>query len=236
LVSRGVLEPLSRFDGADPAWNDFVLLEWMMALELMVNQRKIKAILPLFMGAAGPDGTPGDFFAEKANYPLLDRQAPFLKQECRRYLEKAGLDAAALDASLTETLTVKQAVDTFLNYQAVVFHNDQDIANAMARHRTNPTAMDHRATWAMIDDGERRRKQWMEAELEVCVQRVTKLVQDHVLQLEAEEITRNESDGSGGDGGGLVRTATKAETMDAKLKAQAMDERVRLPALRYKSL
>ena len=86
--------------------------------------------------------------------------------------------------------------------------------------------MDHRATWAMIDDGERRRKQWMEAELEVCVQRVTKLVQDHVLQLEAEEITRNESDGSGGDGGGLVRTATKAETMDAKLKAQAMDERV----------
>ena len=60
LVSRGVLEPLSRFDGADPAWNDFVLLEWMMALELMVNQRKIKAILPLFMGAAGPDGTLGD--------------------------------------------------------------------------------------------------------------------------------------------------------------------------------
>jgi hypothetical protein len=57
--------------------------------------------------------------------------------------------------------------------------------------------MDHRATWAMIDDHERRHKQWMEAELEVCVQRVTKLVQDHVLQLEAEEITRNESDGSG---------------------------------------
>jgi hypothetical protein len=35
-VSRGVLEPLLCFDGADPAWNDFVLLE-LMALELMVN-------------------------------------------------------------------------------------------------------------------------------------------------------------------------------------------------------
>eukprot|EP01052_Picozoa_sp_SAG31_P003125 SAG31_NODE_117_length_24022_cov_6.878067_9_plen_184_part_00 len=159
LVSPGVLLPFTEFRAEQSGWFDFVLLEWMMALELH-RQGKIKAILPLFMGPTLSDGSSGNFFEWWSEQPALaNSQAPKLVTECRRYLEKTHLQdqnmtadysqtyEAVLKQSITETLTVKKTVDEMCNFQAVVFHNDQDIQNEV-----------------------RRNKPWNEARLEVSVQ------------------------------------------------------------------
>jgi hypothetical protein len=121
---------------------DFVLTEWMMALELE-KRGIVKAVFPILLGEQGSDGKFSQSFFEelrngKVSWPTAtDGSTPASGQlpdvVSAKSLAKARDFLSMLEPpmELTEELTVRAVVDRVLTYQAMLVHFENDSIDSL---------------------------------------------------------------------------------------------------------
>ena len=103
---------LSRMLSHDPAKEDNVLIEWMLALECMQDpiHSEMRGIYPLMFGERNADGSVGDLFAEGVICRLPDRVPTASRNIVRRLLMDEGIDVSSSLNSLTVRLVAQKII------------------------------------------------------------------------------------------------------------------------------
>ena len=124
LMSQDCMKSFAELEQTDKA--DFVLMEWIVAIELQ-KQGIVKAIFPIVMGQQADDGKYEQFFFEKLLQGEVNGR-PLPNVVSKKSTEKARefLGMLAELVELSQELTVKEVVETILTFQAVLLHFEND--------------------------------------------------------------------------------------------------------------
>eukprot|EP01043_Picozoa_sp_COSAG02_P044107 COSAG02_NODE_3903_length_6061_cov_2.511238_1_plen_1174_part_00 len=124
LMSQDCMKSFAVLEQTDKA--DFVLMEWIVAIELH-KCGVVKSIFPIVMGQQADDGKFEQFFFEKLLQGEVDGK-PLPDMVSKKTTEKAREFLSMLDppVELSQELTVKQVVETILTFQAVLLHFEND--------------------------------------------------------------------------------------------------------------
>ena len=184
LISANCMKNFVELGQTDK--EDFVLAEWVMALELH-KQRVIKAIFPVVMGEQSKDGKYSQTFFEglrdsrvswTASQP--DAQKPYPAGSgtipdvvSAKSIAKAREFLGMLDppVELSEELTVNAVVKQILTFQAVLAHfqNDSiDAADGIQLVRMDST------------HGKRAKEIARKQVAHICAERIAKVVSEHM--------------------------------------------------------
>ena len=154
LASSAVFGPLmsgscmkSFVDLAHTDREDFVLMEWIVALELH-KQGVIKAIFPIVMGEQSPeDGSYSQTFFEKlrdgqvhwpaaGDNPAGNAELPDVVSAKTVAKAREFLQMLSPPVELSEELTVRRAVERMLQFQAILLHfENTEVAAKVQRAR-----------------------------------------------------------------------------------------------------
>ena len=124
LMSQNCLLGFLDLEQTDKA--DFVLMEWIVAIELQ-KRGIVKAVFPIVMGQQAVDGKYEQFFFEKLLQGEVDGR-PLPNVVSKKTTDKAREFLGMLDApvELSQELTVKGVVETILTFQAILLHFEND--------------------------------------------------------------------------------------------------------------
>eukprot|EP01047_Picozoa_sp_COSAG01_P016748 COSAG01_NODE_866_length_13045_cov_12.921288_6_plen_1707_part_00 len=163
----------SFLDLAHTDKEDFVLMEWMIAIEL--NKRGIvKAIFPIVVGEQQTDGTfSQSFFEELRDGKVNGQKLPDIVSvkttaKAREFLSK--LDEPL---ELSEVLTVKGVVDAMLQFQAILHHFENDKLTAKVDSALNKGGAQVRVGSSHGHEAQRIGREHVVA---VCAERIAKVV------------------------------------------------------------
>jgi hypothetical protein len=187
LVSASCLKNFVELDQEDK--EDFVLAEWIMALELH-SRGIVKAIFPIVMGEQGEDGKYSQtFFAEvrdgRVSWPASDGfysagSGTISDVASAKSTAKAREFLSMLDppVELSEELTVDAIVKKILTFQAILLHFENDSiesADGMAQLvRVNSS------------HGTRAKAIARSHVAQTCAERIAKVVSAHHAPLDME--------------------------------------------------
>jgi serine/threonine protein kinase len=179
LVSANCLKNFVELGHTDK--EDFVLVEWIMALELQ-KQGIVKAIFPIVMGEQNSDGKFSQTFFEglrdnRVSWPASDGfyaggsgVIPDVVSAKSTTKAREFLGMLTPPVPLSEEMTVSAVVKKILTFQAVLLHfeNDQiDSLDAMQLVRVNST------------HGKRAKEIARKHVAQTCAERIAKVVSEH---------------------------------------------------------
>ena len=178
LMSEQCMQSFADLEQKDKA--DFVLMEWIVAIELQ-KRGIVKAIFPIVMGKQGEDGKYEQFFFETllqgqvAGQPLPDIVSKMTTEKAREFL---GMLEEPVE--LSEELTVKQVVETILTFQAILLHFENDAIDTK-------TGLAKKGTMKLREShGGKEQEVALQHVVSVCAERIAKVVRANQPELALE--------------------------------------------------